>query len=145
MKQEEYMRMETKEKMKDVTPKELIEIIIENENISPEDIYEWAVAADDKKYVNQVKEKRNEVRRAFEEYNAMLGYEESLDSEFWDYIFDLYEEAMTGNIDIMDAWKELYIDEDEDGDEPEPSQTKDESTEGEEEELYELILRLLGE
>ena len=137
--------METKEKMKDVTPKELIEIIIENENISPEDIYEWAVAADDKKYVNQVKEKRNEVRRAFEEYNAMLGYEESLDSEFWDYIFDLYEEAMTGNIDIMDAWKELYIDEDEDGDEPEPSQTKDESTEGEEEELYELILRLLGE
>lgn len=145
MKQEEYMRMETKEKMKDVTPKELIEIIVENENISPEDIYEWAVAADDKKYVNQVKEKRNEVRRAFEEYNAMLGYEESLDSEFWDYIFDLYEEAMTGSIDIMDAWKELYIDEDEDGDEPEPSQTKDESTEGEEEELYELILRLLGE
>lgn len=137
--------METKEKMKDVTPKELIEIIVENENISPEDIYEWAVAADDKKYVNQVKEKRNEVRRAFEEYNAMLGYEESLDSEFWDYIFDLYEEAMTGNIDIMDAWKELYIDEDEDGDESEPSQTKDESTEGEEEELYELILRLLGE
>lgn len=145
MKQEEYMRMETKDKMKDVTPKELIEIIVENENISPEDIYEWAVAADDRKYEGQIKEKRNEVRRAFEEYNAMLGYEESLDSEFWDYIFDLYEEAMMGNIDIMDAWKELYIDEDGDEEEPEPSQTKDESTEGEEEELYELILRLLGE
>ena len=121
--------VETKEKMTKITPKELVEVMVKYDDITPEDIYAWALEAEDT-LINdeEIKIARQAIKEDFEYYNSLLGYEEDMESEFWDAIFDMYEDALAGTLDLAEAWKEALAS-------TEEEETKEEVTE---EDIYTL-------
>ena len=127
--------VETKEKMTKITPKELVEVMVKYDDISPEDIYAWALMAEDA-LINdeEIKLARQAIKEDFEYYNSLLGYEENMESEFWDAIFDMYEDALAGTLDLAEAWKEALANMEE-ADADGTSATKEEVTE---EDIYTL-------
>lgn len=124
--------VETKEKMTKITPKELVEVMVKYDDITPEDIYAWALEAENATLDEEIKEARQAIKEDFEYYNSLLGYEEDMESEFWDAIFDMYEDALAGTLDLTDAWKEALASVEE---VDEPVETKEEVTE---EDIYTL-------
>ena len=124
--------VETKEKMTKITPKELVEVMVKYDDITPEDIYAWALEAENATLDEEIKEARQAIKEDFEYYNSLLGYEEDMESEFWDAIFDMYEDALAGTLDLADAWKEALASAEE---VDEPVETKEEVTE---EDIYTL-------
>ena len=125
--------VETKEKMTKITPKELVEVMVKYDDITPEDIYAWALEAEDD-LINdeEIKLARQAIKEDFEYYNSLLGYEEDMESEYWDAIFDMYEDALAGTLDLAEAWKEALANVEE---VDEPVETKEEVTE---EDIYTL-------
>lgn len=121
--------VETKEKMTKITPKELVEVMVKYDDITPEDIYAWALEAEDA-LINdeEIRVARQAIKEDFEYYNSLLGYEEDMESEFWDAIFDMYEDALAGTLDLAEAWKEALAS-------TEEEETKEEVTE---EDIYTL-------
>lgn len=124
--------VETKEKMTKITPKELVEVMVKYDDITPEDIYAWALEAENATLDEEIKEARQAIKEDFEYYNSLLGYEEDMESEFWDAIFDMYEDALAGTLDLAEAWKEALANVEE---VDEPVETKEEVTE---EDIYTL-------
>ena len=124
--------VETKEKMTKITPKELVEVMVKYDDITPEDIYAWALEAENATLDEEIKEARQAIKEDFEYYNSLLGYEEDMESEFWDAIFDMYEDALAGTLDLAEAWKEALASVEE---VDEPVETKEEITE---EDIYTL-------
>lgn len=124
--------VETKEKMTKITPKELVEVMVKYDDITPEDIYAWALEAENATLDEEIKEARQAIKEDFEYYNSLLGYEEDMESEYWDAIFDMYEDALAGTLDLTDAWKEALASVEE---VDEPVETKEEVTE---EDIYTL-------
>lgn len=46
---------------------------------------------------------REGVKLAFNEYNKALGYPETMPDEFWDAIFDMYEEGVESSMKAKEA------------------------------------------
>lgn len=129
--------VETKEKMTKITPKELVEVMVKYDDITPEDLYAWALEAEDA-LINdeEIKIARQAIKEDFEYYNSLLGYEEDMESEFWDAIFDMYEDALAGTLDLAEAWKEALAS-------TEEEETKEEVTEADIYTLGDLIEALV--
>ena len=98
---------------REVSPREAIELMITHGDCTAEDIAEWAMSAEEQMFAQEyaIEDARDKVVEALMDYNAVLGYgDEELDPEFWDTLFDYYEESMAYLHDTVNSIKDAIED-----------------------------------